>query len=160
MWREPAEGSGPTGALPAPSRRVGGLAPALLTLLVLALLARPARALEYRLQVVSLYEEALSSGLRSSDLVDGASGPGLERLEGRLDAGTFPVGAILWDRPPRAADPALARAYRAVAVRAEGPEAGERRLWHELRWQGRPGDQTVWMVSPDDAEAPETDLGR
>ncbi|MGH7307281.1 MAG: hypothetical protein ACREK6_01150 [Candidatus Rokuibacteriota bacterium] len=128
--------------------------------LLMALLAVPlaAWAVEYRLRVVSVYEEAFSALLRPNELVDGASGPGLDQLEASLDRGEFPMGAILWDRPLQTVSgEAAARAYGAVVVRPDLPEAGARQLWHELRWEGRPGEQTVWKVSPSGLRVGELD---
>jgi hypothetical protein len=127
-------------------RRCAGAAAALL----LTLLAVPvkATAVEYRLQVVSLYEEAFRSLLRPNELCDGASGPGLDRLEASLDRAEFPKGAILWDRHVQSAGEEFARGYSAVVVHPHLTESSAQRLWHELRWEGRPGEQTVWRVSP------------
>lgn len=137
-----------------PGRRVGAAAAVLLTLLTVPLAAG---AVEYRLQVVSLYEEAFGALLRLNEFVDGASGLGLNRLEASLDRAEFPMGAILGDRPPQTVGAEVARAYGAVVVRPDVPEAGGRRLWHELRWEGRPGEQTVWKVSPSGLRVGELD---
>lgn len=133
------------------STRGQRLHPAAVLILLLGLLVAPlpVGAVEYRLRVVSLYQEAFSALLRAGELVDGASGPGLDRLEATLDGGELSLGAVLWDRPPQAVAAETARAYGAVPARPAVPEAGERaRAWHELRWDGRPGERTVWKVSP------------
>lgn len=117
-------------------------------LLAVLALAPAAAAVEYRLQVVSLYEESFAALLRRGEFVYGASGPGLNRLEASLDRGEFPHGAILYDRPLQSVSPEVARAYGAAPVRPEIPADGERRLWHELRWDGQPGQQSVWKISP------------
>ncbi|HXG01883.1 MAG TPA: hypothetical protein VNO23_00520 [Candidatus Binatia bacterium] len=124
---------------------------AVLIFFLLSLLGAPfpVGAVEYRLRVVSLYQEAFSALLRAGELADGASGPGLDRLEATLDGGTLSLGAVLWDRPPQAVAAEIARAYGAVPARPDVPEAVERlRAWNELRWDGRPGERTVWKVSP------------
>lgn len=125
-----------------------GTGAAVSLLLTLLTLPFPAGAAEYRLQVVSVYEEAFSALLRPGELVDGAAGPGLNRLEASLDRAEFPMGAILWDRPLETARDRTARAYGAVIVRPDVPKTEVPKLWHELRWEGRPGEQTVWKVSP------------
>jgi hypothetical protein len=107
-----------------------------------------ATAVEYRLQVVSVYEESFAALLRRGELAYGASGPGLDRLEASLDRGEFPRGAALYDRAPRAVSAALAQAHGAAPVRAEHSGDGGPGLWHEVRWDGRPDEQTVWRVVP------------
>jgi hypothetical protein len=109
---------------------------------------RPAAAVEYRLRVVSVHQEAFSALLEPHELADGAAGPGLERLEASLDGRQFPMGAILWDRAPQPVAADAARAYGAVAVRADASQTEGRPVWHEVRWDGRPGDLTVWRVAP------------
>ncbi|MEX2146562.1 MAG: hypothetical protein WED01_06065 [Candidatus Rokuibacteriota bacterium] len=117
-----------------------------------------AGAVEYRLQIVSIYEEAFAALLRPNEFADGASGPGLNRLEASLDRAEFPMGAILWDRPLQTVGEETARAYGAVTVRPDLPEVtGGRRLWHEVRWEGRPGEQSVWKVAPSGLRVGELD---
>lgn len=137
-----------------PSRRASVVAAIAVTLLAAPLVAGAA---EYRLRVVSVYEEAFSALLRADELVDGASGPGLNRLEASLDRAEFPIGAILWDRPLQAVSDETGRAYGAVVARPDTPDAGTRRLWHELRWEGRPGEQTAWKISPSGLRVGELD---
>ncbi len=108
----------------------------------------PAWAAEYKLQVVSIPEEALAAFLTSSgEYVDGASGPGLGRLERSLDQGEVSKGVFLYDRALQPASETVARGYGGVPVRAEVRRGGvERQLWDEVRWEGNPGEVTVWVV--------------
>ena len=137
----------------AAGRRATALAALLLALLALA---PGALAIEYRLQVVSVYEESFAALLRRGEFTYGASGPGLDRLEASLDRDEFPSGAILYDRPVHALSTDVARTYGAVPVRAELSE-GITRLWREFRWDGRPGEQTVWRVAPSGLRIAELD---
>src|SRR4026208_1714520 len=57
----------------------------LLTGLLTVVTAAPARAVEYRLEVVNLWETALYAYAKAAELHDGASGPGLERFQQSLD---------------------------------------------------------------------------
>lgn len=118
------------------------------TLALLGARALPVSAIEYRLQVVSVFEESFAAFIKPGELFDGASGPGLDRMEASLDRGDFPRGALLYDRHLQPAGEAIARAYGGVRVRAEvalGP--GEQGLWDEVRWEGQPGEQSVWVVA-------------
>lgn len=112
-------------------------------------IAFPAWAVQYRLQVVSLYEEAFSFFLRSGEFANGASGPGLDRLEAAMDRGEVPRGVLLYDRPLQPVSEGIARAYGGNPVGGEMRRGGaERGLWDEVRWEGKPGDQSVWIVAP------------
>lgn len=111
--------------------------------------APSASAVEYRLEVASIYSDSFAAFLRRGEYADGASGPGLDRLKTTMDLGGFPPGAVLYDRGVEAAGPSTVRAYRAVAVAARiqrGGALGE--VWDEARWDGKPGELTVWVVSP------------
>ncbi len=122
-----------------------------LALVVLALggAAAPAAAVEYRLQVVNVRDEALTSFLTPGESRDGATGPGLERLEARLDSGDVPKAVLLYDRHLRGASDSTARAYGGVPLRADVKPGGEKQqLWDEVRWEGKPGEQSVWVVAP------------
>jgi hypothetical protein len=114
------------------------------------LAAAPAQAVEYRLLVASLYESGFSSFLKSSsELNDGASGPGLDALEAALDRGAVPKGPLLSDRHVQVVKESIARAYGAVRPRADITAGGENgSVWDEVRWDGKPGEQTVWLVAP------------
>jgi hypothetical protein len=130
----------------------GVLIVGLLAILVPAL---PARATEYRLQVANLWESALYPYAKTAELSDGASGPGLERLEASLDQGAMPHAVLLHDRTLRWSSEAVARAYGTVRVLAEIAPAGEGKRWDEVRWEGKPGERSVWMVLPTGSGRPQ-----
>jgi hypothetical protein len=109
--------------------------------------APSASAVEYRLQVTSVYSESFAAFLKRGEYADGASGAGLDRLESSLDRGQFPPGALLYDRGVEAAGLSTARAYRAVAVPSRIVRGGLG-VWDEVRWEGKPGEQSVWVISP------------
>jgi len=120
---------------------------ALASVALLALGAPPAAAVEYRLQVASVLDEAFTSYLKRGEINDGATGPGLERLEASLDSGAFPKAVLLYDRHPQPAPESMARAYGGVPVRADVTTGGDgKERWDEARWQGAPGERTVWVV--------------
>ena len=109
--------------------------------------AAPAGAIEYRLQVVNVLEEALRANLSAGEFRDGAAGPGLDRLEATLDAAGLPKGALLYDRHVRPAAEPLARGFGGTPVSAQVREGGDERVqWDEVRWDGRPGEVTVWLI--------------
>jgi hypothetical protein len=118
-------------------------------LLMLFPMASAAGAVEYRLQVANLFDTAFYSFLRSAELRDGASGPGLDRLAAAIDQGQLPRGPMLWDRHPEQPPASVAKAYGAKRVRAEVTLGGDGdQLWDEVRWDGQPGEQTVWLITP------------
>jgi hypothetical protein len=111
--------------------------------------AQSASAVEYRLEVASVYSDSFGAFLRKGEYADGASGPGLDRLKTILDLGQFPPGAVLYDRGVEAAGPSTVRAYRAVAVAARIRRGGALEdVWDEARWDGKPGEHSVWVISP------------
>lgn len=119
------------------------------TLFWLGLSATGAPAAEYRLKVVSLHETGFVALLRPGEVGDGASGPGLEALEARLDAGDFPRAAILPDRHLQVVAAETARAWGAVPLRVDVKLGGGRGdPWDEARWEGTPGEHSVWLVAP------------
>ena len=121
----------------------------MLVALAVGAAAAPAAAVEYRLHVVNVRDEALTSLLKPGEAGDGATGPGLERLEARLDSGDFPKAVLLYDRHLQAASESTARAYGSVPVLAGVTKGGEKKqLWDEVRWEGTPGEQSVWVVAP------------
>ncbi len=75
-----------------------------------------AGAVEYRLRVVSIPDTAYASFLLPGESSDGASGPGLDRLEAALDRGEFPKGPVLFDRRVQPVRESLARAYGGARV--------------------------------------------
>jgi hypothetical protein len=111
--------------------------------------ADPTWAVEYRLQVVSVYESSFVSLLKPGELDDGRSGPGLSELVTRLGRGEFPSGAMLYDRHVLPAPEDVALAYGATPIRTDVRFGGRRGdLWDEARWEGTPGALTVWIVTP------------
>jgi hypothetical protein len=120
---------------------------AFLALALLAGLARPTHAVEYRLQVANLYVDSFAHyfdgpvGTGSGELV-------MDRLGRALDTGKIPDGALLADRTFRYGWEAVAGSFRAVKVIAEikRPEGGGR--WDDVTWQGNPGERSVWVVGP------------
>ncbi len=118
--------------------------------------ASAALAVEYRLRVVSVFEDAFSACLSWREFADGASGPGLDRLEQMLDVGQFPAGAILYDRPLQVPDAWTAEAFGALPVRAEVVWPSRRDvLWNEVRWDGKPGDLALWVIGSTSLHAQE-----
>lgn len=110
---------------------------------------RVAAAVEYRLQVTSLYDEAFfallgRAGTRREGPVRGPS-----RLIEALDTADAPAAVLLYDRPLEAARAPVATAFRAARVRSEGPPSRERKpLWSEVRWNGNSGEHSVWVIAP------------
>lgn len=108
-----------------------------------------ASAVEYRLEVASVYSDSFAAFLWRGEYADGASGPGLDRLKTILDVGRFPPGALLYDRGVEAAGPSTVRAFRAVAVAPKIQRGGTlESAWDEARWDGKPGEHSVWVISP------------
>jgi hypothetical protein len=127
--------------------RIGLLGAAALMLLLGA--ASCVGAVEYHLQVVSLFENAFVSFLTPGELNDGASGPGLARLEATLDRGDMPRGVILFDRRVQPVSSNTARAYGGAPVTPRLDPAGVgHAAWDEITWQGNPGERSVWIVLP------------
>src|SRR5262245_9798760 len=122
---------------------------AVVGLVGLFLCGTTAEAVEYKLQVVSTWENGFTSFLRPGEAADGSSGPGLENLIASLDRGDVPRGPLVWDRTVRWAGEVVARAYGAARVRAEiTPGGTDRVLWDEVKWGGQPGAPTVWGIAP------------
>src|SRR5258707_6857090 len=107
-----------------------------------------AHAVEYRLEVANLGETPLYPCAKPAELRDGASGRGLERLEASLDQGAMPHAVFLRDRTLRWSSEWVAHAPGAVRVLAEIKAAGDGQRWDEVRWEGKPGERSVWMVLP------------
>jgi hypothetical protein len=109
----------------------------------------PAGAVEYRLRVVSIPDTAYMSFLRVGEYQDGASGPGLDRLEATLDRGGFPKGPVLFDRRVQPVGENLARAYQGARVLPDVTWGGaDGIVWDEMVWEGNPGEHSVWILSP------------
>jgi hypothetical protein len=108
-----------------------------------------AGAVEYRLRVVSIPDTAYTSLLQRGELGDGASGPGLDRLEAVLDRGAFPKGPVLFDRRVQPVRESLGRAYGGARVVPEVIWGGaDGVVWDEMIWEGKPGEHSVWVISP------------
>jgi len=111
--------------------------------------ASPALAVEYRLQVISLYATAFASFLLPGESADGASGPGLDGLEASLDAGRVPNGVILSDRRVQPVRERLGTAYGGSRVIPASMVPGDgTSSWDEIVWDGKPGERSVWLLSP------------
>jgi hypothetical protein len=111
--------------------------------------AVPASAVEYRLRVVSVEDKAMGAFLTAGEFNDGATGPGLRKLEAALDGGDLSRAVLFHDRHLQRAGDRIARAHGAVAVQVDVQTGGhEGQLWDEVRWEGKPGEQTVWPVIP------------
>lgn len=112
-------------------------------------LTATAGAVEYRLLVVSLPDTAYASYLKRGELTDGASGAGLDRLEAALDRGDVPKGPVLFDRRVEPVRESLARAYGGARVLPDVKwGGGDAIVWDEMIWEGKPGEHSVWMISP------------
>ena len=133
-----------------------GRAFAMVAVGLLAVLAAstPALAVEYRLKVASIFDQSLTSFLSNGELADGATGPGFQRLEAALDQGSLDRGAMLTHRPLGAVPDSIARAWGGIAVEAPIARGGVVSLWDEVRWDGRPGERSIWIVKPDGRERP------
>ncbi len=140
-------------------RRVAVVTAGLVVWLAAAPAQAPAQAqsVTYRLQVANLFESGFASFLKSpNELKDGASGPGLDALEAALDRGAVPKGPLLSDRRVQPVKETVARAYGAVRVRAEFTPGGEGpSAWDEIRWDGKPGERTVFLVAPEGRGRPQ-----
>jgi hypothetical protein len=108
-----------------------------------------AEAVEYKLRVVSMPDTAYTSFLLPGEFTDGASGRGVNRLEATLDSGEFPAGPVLFDRRVMPVRDSIARAYRGSRVLPELTAGGVGSVvWDEMTWEGNPGEQSVWVISP------------
>ena len=135
-----------------PGRRRSAIFPssvlALIAAIGLSLAAEPVAAVDYRLQVVSIYEGAFASYLRNGEWKDGMAGPGLDRLEVSLDRGQMGRGNLLYDRHLQPVTEATARAFGGVTIPGPVLLGGDVQAWDEVRWDGKPGERSVWRVSP------------
>jgi len=115
----------------------------------------PAWAVEYRLKVASIYDQSLTSFLSAGELGDGATGPGFQKLEAELDQGTVGRGVMITHRPLSSVPDGIARAWGGIAVQAPIAKGGVVSFWDEVRWDGRPGERSIWIVKPDGREKPQ-----
>jgi len=130
--------------------------PPIVGLLIALLAAAPAEAVDYQLDVASLWDTALYRYAKPSELKDGATGPGLEQAERSVDQGTIPDAAVLGDRTLRWGSVSAARAYGTVRVLAEiSPGGTSHPRWDVVRWQGQPGERSVWLVAAAGRARPE-----
>lgn len=132
------------------------VAVAAVCLLAVASLETPVEAVEYRLKVANIFDQALMAFLSPGDLDDDATGPGFERLAARLDEGTGDRGMNVTHRPLNAVPDSIARAWGGVAIRAQIARGGVVSYWDEVRWDGRPGERSVWIVKPTGRLSPQT----
>lgn len=118
-----------------------------LGLVGLLLLSTPAHAVEYRLLVASIFEATLTSFVSAQELSYGASGPGLQRVEQSLNTGEMDWGAMPAGRPLTSVPDSVARAWGGVAVHTDVLRGGvDASRWDEVRWQGRPGERSIWLI--------------
>ncbi|MDO8479464.1 MAG: hypothetical protein Q7W02_25375 [Candidatus Rokubacteria bacterium] len=134
-----------------------GRRPAVVAVCMLAVLAvgTPAGAVEYRLKVASIFDQAMMSFLSRGELDDGATGPGFQRLAAQLDQGSGDRGMNVTHRPLNAVPDSIARAWGGVAIRAQIARGGVVSYWDEVRWDGRPGERSIWIVKPNGRESPQ-----
>ncbi|MDP2703355.1 MAG: hypothetical protein Q8P98_14930 [Candidatus Rokubacteria bacterium] len=134
-----------------------GRRPAVVAVCMLAVLAvgTPAGAVEYRMKVANIFDQSLTSFLSNGELNDGATGPGFQQLEAGLDQGTVGRGVMITHRPLNSVPSSIARAWGGVAIRAQIARGGVVSYWDEVRWDGRPGERSIWIVKPNGRESPQ-----
>ena len=104
-------------------------------------------AVEYRLQVASLYNDAFFALLGAASIR--GEGPVDSRLVEALDRGEVPAGAFLYGRMLEVAPARVATSFGASLVRAEARLGQEITLrGSEVRWEGTPGEHSVWVIAP------------
>ena len=124
-----------------------GAGAAVVGFVALLLTGAPADAVEYRLLVASIFDRALTSFVSAAELYDGASGPGLDKVEQALDAGAIDRGVVIVQRPLRSVPASIARAWGGVNVAADILRGGiDTPSWDEVRWQGKPGERSIWII--------------
>jgi hypothetical protein len=134
------------------ARRVAVVVVCLLAVLALE---APADAVEYRLKVANIFDEAMTSFLSFGESNDGATGPGFQRLAALLDQGSGDRGMNVTHRPLNAVPDGIARAWGGVAIRAQIARGGVNSYWDEVRWDGKPGERSIWIVKPNGRESPQ-----
>lgn len=115
----------------------------------------PAGAVEYRLKVANIFDQAMMSFLSRGELDDGATGPGFQRLAAQLDQGSRDRGMNVTHRPLTSVPDSIARAWGGVAIPAQIARGGVVSYWDEVRWDGRPGERSIWIVKPNGRESPQ-----
>ena len=58
-------------------------------------------------------------------------------------------------RPLNAVPDGIARAWGGVAIRAQIARGGVVSYWDEVRWDGKPGERSIWIVKPNGRESPQ-----
>jgi hypothetical protein len=108
----------------------------------------PAEAVEYRLLVANVQETGFTAYL-GARAARGAGESTVPRLEASLDTGRFPSGVMLhgWLLEPGAGR--LARSFQAAEPRlVTGAAPAAPGQWLEVRWDGQPGERSVWAIVP------------
>jgi len=116
----------------------------LLVLVLIAGLPPTAAAVEYRLRVVNLPENAFGFYLPPK-VADGAP---LSRLEAALDRGEVSPGVLLYGQVIQPVSRDLAKSFQAVVPLAEVEETDGKGSWVELKWEGESGKRSVFLVEP------------
>ena len=124
---------------------------------MLAVLAvvTPAGAVEYRLKVANIFDQAMMSFLSRGEVDDGATGPGFQRLAAQLDQGSGDRGMNVTHSPLATVPESIARAWGGVAIQAQVARGGVVSYWDEVRWDGRPGERSIWIVKPNGRKSPQ-----
>jgi hypothetical protein len=124
--------------------------------LAVVALSSPAMAVEYRLRVASVFDQALTSFLSANELYDGSTGPGFQRLDQFLTQGSGDRGMVVTQRPLAAVPETIARAWGGVSVTAPIARGGVVSYWDEVRWDGKPGERSIWIVKSDGRMRPQS----
>jgi hypothetical protein len=134
-----------------------GCRPGVVAVCMLAVLAvgTPAGAVEYRMKVANIFDQAMMSFLSRGELDDGATGPGFQRLAAQLDQGSGHRGMNVTHRPLESVPDSIARAWGGVAIQAQIARGGVVSYWDEVRWDGRSGERSIWIVKPTGRESPQ-----
>jgi hypothetical protein len=130
---------------------------AVVTVCLLAVLAvgTPAGEVEYRMKVANIFDQAMMSFLSRGELDDSATGPGFQRLAAQLDQGSGDRGMNVTHRPLNSVPDSIARAWGGVAIPAQIARGGVVSYWDEVRWDGRPGERSIWIVKPNGRASPQ-----
>jgi hypothetical protein len=116
------------------------------TMAFLCMLAVPAQAVEYRLQIVNL--DFLTVYAYSDRPIPGQAGEGnMGRLEAKLDQMEFSTGALLPGREVLLLDDP--RYGGIVPNRLSTLPATQNQAWTTLVWDANPGDTIVFVVKSD-----------
>ena len=113
----------------------------------MGLLASPAGAVEYRLEVANVYQEAFAYYF-DGPLRSGSGELVMNRLEQALDAGRIEWGVFLSGRTLRYGGDAVARSFEAAKAVTEVKPLESPRRWDEAGWNGAPGERSVWVIAP------------